>query len=122
MTRYNARSKKLELLGNFQGTELFIIMEENRRFSSEEPHSSEREMMASKREEENALLSHNIKRMRICWNSILTEEKEKDGLQSISNKQPYTEWLTLGIGPHREDGAGSDKDPHDKGKAIAAED
>ena len=122
MTHYSARSKKLELLGNFQGTELFIIMEENHRFSSEEPHTSQREMMASKREEENALLSHNIKRMRICWNSILTEEKEKDGLQLISNEQPYTEWLTLGIGPHKEDGEGSDKDPHDKGKAIAAED
>ena len=78
--------------------------------------------MASKREEESALLSHNIKRMRLCWNSILTKEKEKDGLQSISNKQPYTEWLTLGIGPHREDGTGSGKDPHEKGKSLAAED
>ncbi|GLJ49068.1 hypothetical protein SUGI_1035150 [Cryptomeria japonica] len=77
-------------------------------------------MMASRREAENTRFIHGlgVKRMRICWNSIISEEKEGDILQRFSStsEQPYTNWLTLGIGPWRQDGSGSSK-----GKATAAE-
>ncbi|GLJ49062.1 hypothetical protein SUGI_1035000 [Cryptomeria japonica] len=63
--------------------------------------------MASKREPGNSGLTHGIDRMVIKWNNILSEEKEGD-----ISKHPYTNWLTLGIGPCREDGSGSSKDTY----------
>ncbi|GLJ07677.1 hypothetical protein SUGI_0072320 [Cryptomeria japonica] len=79
--------------------------------------------MASKREAENSRFVHGIKRMRICWNSILSEEKEGDIIQRFSStsKQPYNNWLTIGIGSWRENGSGSSKDIYGKGKVMAAE-
>ncbi|GLJ49128.1 hypothetical protein SUGI_1036430 [Cryptomeria japonica] len=72
--------------------------------------------MASKREADNSRFIDGIKRLRICLNSVLREEKEGDIFRGFSStsKQPSTNWLTVGTGPWRQDGSG-------KGKIIAPE-
>lgn len=70
---------------------------------------TKREMMASNRESDDSSFIHGIKRMIIYWNGINCEEKEA-----------YTGWLTLGVGPCREDG--SNEDRHGKGKLTDADD